>query len=166
LNLTWNSKLKKVDPTMRTTYLVVADSSAARIFSANARLTELDERVDLVNPTARLHERDIDSDRPGRQTNGAGLHSIAAGVHGYDADKSSQRHSIETFAAQIATQLENERQEGNFKQLILVAPSRMLGEINKQLSTGCQKLLSRQIDKRLVDASEEEILVRLAESAP
>jgi len=151
---------------MRTTYLVVADSTAARIFSANARLTELDERFDLVNPTGRLQDHEIDSDRPGRQTKGSGLQSDAVGSHGYGADKSSQRHSIETFAAQIATSLENERQAGNFQQLILIAPSRMLGEVHKQLSTGCQKLLARQIDKRLVDASEQEILVRLAESAP
>lgn len=151
---------------MRTTYLVVADSVAARIFSANARLTELDERFDLVNPTGRLHEHEIDSDRPGRQTTVAGLQSGAVGSHGYGVDKSSQRHSVETFAAQIATCLETERQEGHFQQLILIAPTRMLGEVHKQLSSGCQKLLARQIDKRLVDASEEEILVRLAESAP
>jgi len=151
---------------MRTTYLVVADSSAARIFSANARLTELDERFDLVNPTARLQEHEIDSDRPGRQITGAGLQSGAVGSHGYGGDKSSQRHSIETFAAQIAMSLESERQAGNFQQLILIAPSRMLGEVHKQLSTGCRKLLTRQIDKRLIEASEEEILVRLAESAP
>ncbi len=151
---------------MRTTCLVVADSTSARIFSANARLTELDERFDLVNPKGHLQDHEIDSDRPGRQTTGTGLQSGAAGSHGYGGDKSSQRHSMAIFAAQIATQLESERQAGNFQQLILIAPSRMLGEVHKQLSTGCQKLLARQIDKRLVDASEEEILVRLAESAP
>ena len=48
---------------MPVTWIVVADSSRARIFSKNGR-TPLREEAGFIHPESRLHEQDLTSDAP------------------------------------------------------------------------------------------------------
>ena len=50
---------------MKRTWVLVADSCRARIFSADKSNGPISEIETLAHPEARLHERDITSDVPG-----------------------------------------------------------------------------------------------------
>lgn len=142
---------------MRTTYVMVADSSQARIFQDDNHLSALTELRTFQHPEGRLQNRELDTDRAGRgQSNGG-----PGGYHGYDGDKSSHRHETENFAASVAEYLEQERNAGHYEQLVLVAPPQLLGNLRKQLSTDCDRLVTMELNKNLVNERPEAILARL-----
>ncbi|MCW8855424.1 MAG: host attachment protein, partial [Gammaproteobacteria bacterium] len=51
---------------MSTTWVVVADSSRARIFTAETSTSALQEIETLAHPEGRLHEQALSSDLPGK----------------------------------------------------------------------------------------------------
>lgn len=132
-------------------YIVVAESIRARIFSSQTNLGPLTEIKDLVNPTGRLHERQLDTDRPGRG------HYAGGNTHAFGKDEVTKNHEAVTFAKDIATWLEEDRVKGNFDALILVGSPQFLGTLRKSLSENCKKMVSKSFDKNLVQASVEEI---------
>ncbi len=141
---------------MKTTYVLVADSSQARIFVDDMHMQALTELRTFQHPEGRLRDQELDSDRSGRQSA-----TTTAGYHGYGGDKSSHRHEAEGFAADIARYLEQERISGNCEQLVLVAPPQLLGDLRKQLSADCDRLVTMEINKNLVNERPEHILGRL-----
>ena len=59
------------------TWVVVADNSRARIFTAEKAASPLTEVRDLTYPEARLHEGDLVTDKSGRDRNpGTGAHGL------------------------------------------------------------------------------------------
>ena len=57
---------------MKLTWLVVADSSKARIFLTDSRTGPIKEIESIVHTEARLHEHDMTSDHPGRSKGNGG----------------------------------------------------------------------------------------------
>lgn len=57
---------------MKSAWIVVADASRARFFSAELPASPLCEIETLSNPEARLHEGDLISDRGGRDRDSGG----------------------------------------------------------------------------------------------
>lgn len=132
-------------------YIVVAESIRARIFSSQTNLGPLTEIKDLVNPAGRLHERQLDTDRPGRG------HYAGGNTHALGKDEVTKNHEAVTFAKDIAAYLEEERNKGNFDALILVGSPQFLGTLRKSLSDNSKKMVAKSFDKNLVHGSVEEI---------
>lgn len=141
---------------MTTTYVIIADSSQAKLFEYDKQMSSLTQLRTLDHPEGRLQDHELDSDRDGRQANGA-----IGGSHGYGGDKSSQRHEVEVFAAHVAQHLEQERNAGHFQHLILIAPPQFLGNLRKELTTDCERLVTMEINKNLVSERAEVIIARL-----
>lgn len=138
--------------------VVVADSTQVRIFASSRRMDSLDELCTLDNPEGRLRDQELETDRSGRQSA-----TRSAGYHGYGGDKSTQRHETDEFALEVARQLEQRRRNGEFDQLILVAPPKLLGDLRKHMSSDCDRLVSREINKNLLHEDHSELLARLRE---
>jgi len=68
-----------------------------------------------------------------------------------------KRHEAELFAKRIADRLELVRAKGEWEQLILIATPEFLGVLRQQLSAKVAKLVSKTIDKNLVQKTEAEI---------
>ncbi len=140
-----------------TTWIVVADSSRARIFETPDHGRQINEILDLVNPAGRDAMQDIQTDNHGRfHTAGAagspnGSHSI--GRAEYPAD-----HEIALFAKRLGAYVDKARAEVRYDHLCLVAPPRFLGLLRGSLGKGCQKLLKREISKDLSRADAPTIL--------
>lgn len=139
-------------------WIVVADSARARIFSVASASAPLNPMEQLVHPEARLHDKDMKSDRPGRafDSHGAGRHATGTPV------SPKEQESIR-FAKTIAEHLDQGRINNRFKRLALVADPRFLGHIRKSISDEVEKLVTLEIDKDLSKAEDGDIREHLPE---
>jgi len=143
---------------MANTWIVVAESSRAKVFTGKGRQAGLELLETFEHPEARQHERDLASDRPGRAFDSAGQ-----GRHAMEQDIGPKEQETIRFAKQIAGYLEAARVKGGFNRLILVAAPRFLGELRQQLSANTTALVTDEIGKNLVQQEPEDIRKHLPE---
>ncbi|MFO1351755.1 MAG: host attachment protein [Gammaproteobacteria bacterium] len=144
---------------MVNTWIVVAESSRARIFAAAQSTGALTELDDLVHPQSRLHDRDLTSDLPGRAFDSTGRR------HSFEQNQDPKRHEAEIFAKQIALHLETARNDGRFDQLVLIAPPTFLGLLRERLDATTAKQVTRTIVKDLITLNTGELRQYLADHA-
>lgn len=146
---------------MNTTWVLVADSSRARIFRAETPIGGIVEIETLTHPESRLHEQEITSDLPGRSfdSHGQGRHAMGAKV-------APKQHEQQAFAKQICERLDNGRGQGEFQQLILVATPSLLGLLRKNLSEETAKQVTYELDKNISRLQADEIRRHLPERLP
>lgn len=126
-----------------TTWVLVADNSRARFFTAKHSTSPLEEVLDLTYPEARLHEGDLVTDKSGRDRNPS-----TGGAHGVGTD-SAKQDGAERFALRVCSELESARSSGAFKKLYVVAAPAFLGLLRKQESPALRQLVAGEIDKNL-----------------
>jgi protein required for attachment to host cells len=125
------------------TWILVADNSRARIFTAEKAAGPITEISTLTFPEGRLHEGDLTTDKPGRgQAPGAGAH----GVNGGDGAK---QENAERFASLLCEDLEAARNQGRFSKLYVVAAPALLGLLRKHLSSPLRQMVVGELDKNL-----------------
>jgi len=134
---------------MAHTWVVVAESSRARIFEMDGLQSPLRELDDLVNPDARAHERDLISDRQGRTFDSRGQ-----GRHAKQPAASQKEHRSASFARELAVRMEKGRVLGEFENLIIIAAPEFLGTLRKCLSEATKQQIKREIHKNIVRESE------------
>jgi protein required for attachment to host cells len=137
---------------MSKTWVVTAESSRARIFAIEKRISPLREIEDMANPLGRAQEQAIDSDRPGRAFDSAG-----EGRHAMERQVDARHHEAILFAKRIAERLDHARTQSQCDELILIAPPEFLGMLRQQLNAQTTKLVTRTIDKNLVQKDEADI---------
>jgi protein required for attachment to host cells len=123
-------------------WVVVADNSRARIFSAEKAASSLSEVRDLTNPEARLHEGDLVSDKGGRDRG-------MAGAHGFGIEDEHKHEGYEKFALAVCTELESARVSGQLSKLYVVAAPSFLGLLRKHQSSALRQLVQGEVDKNL-----------------
>ena len=135
---------------MSRTWILVAESSRAKLYAGNGNLAPLSELEDLVHPAGRMHEGDLVSDRAG---NDGG--SIGQGRHIMDDKTSAREQEKVEFARQLAERLDVGCNDGCFDRLELVAPPTFLGLLRDKLSKKVMERVYKQIDKNLVQKPAE-----------
>lgn len=138
------------------TRIVVADRGEARFYDVGPA-SRLQIAGRLVDPNARLHDRDLVSDRPGRVFDrappasgrrGAGAH------HATDGERSPHKHEVTLFARRIAAELERARRQGRFASLVVMAGPPFLGELRKSLPKSLRAITVAEVAKDLVHRPE------------
>jgi protein required for attachment to host cells len=137
-------------------WVLVADSSRARVFKAEGAEAKLTEVEDLAHPEGHLHEVELTSDLPGRTFDGSGPER-----HAMQEQTPPKRYEAITFAKRIASRMESARNNHEFGKLVLVAEPRFLGILRDNLSAECVKMITLQVDKNLVQLGVREIRDRL-----
>lgn len=137
-------------------WVIVADSARARIFSVENASGQLEPVEQLLSPEARLHERDLSSDRPGRS-----FDSFGSGRHSTDTATSAKDQIASNFAKEVAQHLKAGVDDRSFGRLVIIAEPQFLGLLNKSLPTAVEKLVSLRIDKDLTKEPEQKIRERL-----
>lgn len=132
---------------MDTIWVVVADQSRARIFSMRGRWGALQEVDNLVHPEGRLHDQDINADRPGRSFDTAG-----EGRHGMSKQHSPKETEAIRFAANVSHRVALAHHEGTFRQLVLIAPPRFLALLREHLPDAVARCVILSEDKNLTQA--------------
>ena len=137
---------------MKSIFVVVADSTAARIFTAESTSSPLIEIDTMAHPQGRLHERDLTSDLPGKSKGGNG-----SGGHAYQAETDPKKIEMTDFAKQVVGYLDDARNANKISSLLLVASPSFLGELRTHLSTEASKSIVFELDKNLTRLSVDEI---------
>jgi len=145
---------------MRKTWVIVADNSRARIFTAETPSSPLIEVDSIVHPEARMHDRDITSDLPGRGSGSGGSR------HSYETETDAKDYENLGFAKRIAGFLDDARKSDKFKQLIIVAAPSLLGNLRSGLNDQTKKMVSLELDKNLSSLNPDEIRKHMPEYLP
>ncbi|ATX79930.1 hypothetical protein Ga0123461_1516 [Mariprofundus aestuarium] len=143
---------------MAKTWVVVADSSKARILMAEKPGMGLSEIDSLEHPEGRLHEQELTSDLPGKafDSGGEGRHAMGASVD-------PKKHEAIKFSKRVVDYLEAGRNAGSFTKLYLIASPAFLGQLREHLSSPLQHIVQGSIDKNLVAQDEKAIRALLPE---
>ena len=134
------------------TWVVVADSTKARIFSAENSSSPLIELEAIEHPEGRLHTRELTSDLPGKDSNRTG-----SGKHSMGSETDPKRHEAESFAKKITSFIESGRNNNKLSRLIIIAAPSLLGMLRRNMSSATGKLVAMELDKNLADLKGEEI---------
>lgn len=137
---------------MSLTWVVVADRGHARIFSSSGPRAGLQELDALTHPAARLHDRDLVSDAPGRSFDSGGQ-----GRHAMSSQTEPRQHEAEVFARRVGEHLDSARQRRLFEKLILVASPEFLGLLRKLMTQPTADRVVATVNKNLVQHDTEEI---------
>jgi len=140
-----------------TTWVVAADSSRARLFSYDKSKGELDEFETLTNPSARLTEQGIVSDKAGAEFNASG-----SGSHGVNGESDAKHHEVDRFAKSISERLYKARIEKNYNNLYVIAAPAMLGLLRPHLHSEVVSTIRGEIDKTLTIHTPEDIRQHLS----
>jgi len=136
------------------TWILVADTSRARIFTADKTAGPLSEVRTLASPEARLHEGDLVSERAGQDRN------PSVGGHGSSNEHPRKHDLADRFAAQVCETLESARTQGQFSKLYVVAAPAFLGMLRHHQSAALRQLIVAEIDKSL--ATQDPAAIRKA----
>jgi protein required for attachment to host cells len=144
--------------------VVVADQSEARFYEIEHAAGPLHLTGRLTDPKAHLHDRDFNSDRPGRAFDHGPIRSGrrgACGHHGTEGERRPREHEALLFARQIAAALEHAHRDGRIDRLILIAGPRFLGLLREVLSKAVRALVTDEILKDLAHEPESAVLSHL-----
>lgn len=142
---------------MPNTWVVVADSGSARIFTADSPTGKLTEREDYAHSESRIPERSLVSDRLGQTRNSQGRR------HAYSGEVSPQEAESRAFARLLAGRLEGARAEGDLDHIVLVAAPEFLGKLRSALDGETRKHVDAELPLNLTSFRAEEIHARLLE---
>lgn len=145
---------------MKLTWIVVADSTRARIFTADTPSSPLEEIEDFSHTEGRLHDREITSDLPGK------IKSTGAGGHAFEQPTDPKKHEADIFAHRISQYLEEAHNANRFEQLLIVAAPSFLGLLRNNLPDQIKKLVRFELDKDITLMSAADIRQHLPEFLP
>jgi protein required for attachment to host cells len=127
--------------------VVVADQSEARFYDLGMPREPLVAAGTIQDANAHLHDRDFNSDRPGRVAPRTGGGTIRSAI---DGDRSPRDHEADLFARHVTRQLERAHRRGSFDKLVLMAPPAFLGMLRAALPKSLRGIVAEEIDKALV----------------
>jgi len=154
---------------MDTTWILVADGSRARLFSASKIPTPWILLDEFEHSESRAKTIELDPTERGRQKSSFGVGNRAAG-----SGAASSRAAMEPktaprrveqihFAQQLKDRLSDGLRHGAYSQLVLVAPPRFLGQLKAMLDPAVSKCVVRTVDKDYTKSNVAELVERLGE---
>jgi len=140
---------------MSKTWVVVAESSRAKIFEIDKKNAPLIELQGFTHTPSRMHEHNLTSDLPGRGT------SSSHGSHKFSNHTSPKEYESVEFARVLGSHLDEARNRGEFDKLIIMSPPGFLGHLRKEISNETSKYIVSEIDKNLVRHNTQDIQAHL-----
>ena len=128
---------------MTITWILVADSSRARIFEKKEEEKHLQEIDDFVNTAGRAADNELGTDERGR------FYGRGERYQGHTAEPaiSPVQHENEVFSRTLANYLDDARRTQRYTRLYLIAPPKLLGLIHSNLNEEVQKLIVNELAK-------------------
>jgi len=142
------------------TRIVMANQGEARFYDALGFGKLLRLTGTFTDPAAHLHNRDFNSDRPGRVFNSAsppGRRRGASAHHSTGGERTPRRHATQLFARRVAAELDRARRAGHFDRLVLVAAPAFLGVLRAALPAALRVRVVATVAKDVTDHPEEHL---------
>jgi protein required for attachment to host cells len=138
---------------MKSIMVVVADSSCAKVFTTDSPSSPLDEIETMAHPEGRMHEQNMVSDLPGKDSGLGG----GAGGHAYQDETDPKQQEVIGFAKRIANYLDDARKANKLDRLLIIAAPAFLGELRNQMSEQTSEFVVFESAKNLTQHSVEDI---------
>jgi protein required for attachment to host cells len=137
---------------MNKTWVLVAESSRAKILEQDHPHGELRELQGFDHAASRLYDKDLVTSQPGRtyDSNGSGRHAITQDVE----PKEQEAHH---FARMLTHHLEQNCEKKHFNKLVVIAPPEFLGILRGLFSDHLNNIIAASINKNLVHENAESI---------
>ena len=132
--------------------IVVADSSKARILSAESGDGPLTDSKDFIHSESRFREQDLVADGSGSASDSGGY-----GKHSMGHENAAHQNQVETFARELSGEIDKILRSSDLRRIYLVAAPKFLGLLRNGLTKQCTELLAGEVDKNLVNHSIEDI---------
>lgn len=146
---------------MKTTWIVLANSSRARIMEREAG-GRLEEVADLVHAQSREKASELTSDREGHAQKAHGDPGHAGTEFQPHTDPRQKEHAI--FAAEVARYLADAVTQGRCAGLVLIASDPFLGTLKEHLGHAVTRVLGAAIPRDLSTFSGAELTRRVTEA--
>ena len=133
--------------------IVIANQSEAQFHDSVGPTRALKAAGRLLNPAARLHDRDLESDRPGRVFNFAAASGKRRGAsprHAANGGRSTHQHVAEKFARRIGQELHRAHAAGRFDRLVLIAAPAFLGRLRRALPPEVRACVASAVAKDMI----------------
>jgi protein required for attachment to host cells len=147
------------------TRIVVAGRAEALFFDVDAAGT-LTAAGHMTDDKARLRDRSLVSDRPGRVFDHAPPATGRRGAvahHGADGENSAHKHQATVFARRIGTVLDQDRRRNRFQRVALVAAPGFLGLLRESLKGPLAKMLTAHVPVDLMHRPAPRLKAQLAQ---
>ena len=128
----------------KTTWILIADASRARILKNDGPGRGLDAIEDMIFQGENRKLKDIMADKPGRSYD-----SVGGGRHAMEYKSDAEHEDERAFANTLITVLQEAHGRKDYDQLILIAPPKMLGDIRAVLPDTLKAVTSAEINKDL-----------------
>ena len=155
-------------------WVVVADEAIARILTTTDVPGALDPVEALTDPAAHAKEGELhvnDAGRRGGRVSGEGGHGgprSGAGSASVTASAGVENRHLEAraFARRVAQHLATALQQKRYDTLRIIAAPRFLGLLRQELADAVRAVVTDEVSKDLIHASDDEIAQRLSDAAP
>ena len=141
---------------MSTTWILVANSSTARIYENTGIAKGLNLINQIDHPESRMKGSDLVSDRAGH------MQSVGNGHGARQQATDPKQNEAEHFALDLAKTLDQGRGDNKYERLIVVASSPFMGTLKSRLSNQVQSLVSDAIEKDYTKATDKELAGHLS----
>ena len=125
--------------------ILVADQAEAIFYDSPSLEAAPREVAHITDPVARLHDRDLVSDRPGRS-----YESVGGARHAIAREDDPRHQEAVRFARRIARRLDDARRRDEFERLVVVAGPPFLGLLREEMSRPTRARVAHEIRKDLV----------------
>ena len=119
-------------------WILVADSSRAKIFETHGPGDLAREIEELPHPEGRAHNRDLRSDAQGRYYGKGERHQ----GHAATPQVLPTEHEAELFAKHLGDHLDKARTAHRYERLCIIAPPKFLGMLRNHLDKEVEKLIA------------------------
>ncbi len=137
---------------MQPTWILVANSSEAKLYRNMKRFGELEMLKQFSHPESRTKNSAMASDRAGHyQCRGAGSGSMVEATD-------PKQYEARRFAMELADALDGGRAGNEYARLVVVASPQFLGHLNAQLNAHVQKLIAAEVRKDYTQTPGPELL--------
>lgn len=135
----------------RITWFFIADGAKARLIESTGYKGAWERRGDWEEAEARMHDRDLERDRPTRGRD------IAKGEPYAVERPSAHEKAAEEFLVERARELEQASRDDCFDQLVIAAAPAALGHLRKKLSPEVTAKLIGAFDKDVTNESDKDL---------
>lgn len=133
-------------------WFVVADGAKASIFAREGRHGVLQAVKRLESPAARARSGDLSTDGPGRVGESAN-----SAHHAYEPRTDPHRHEEDVFVKSVADFVSDHADGTAFDQLVIISPSRTLGQLRRDLAPRARNMVRSEIDKDFAHMTDDRV---------
>jgi protein required for attachment to host cells len=148
--------------------VVVAGQSEARFYDATGAAVKMKLIDKLTDPNARLHDRDMVSDKAGRVFDHAaapGQRRGSVSHHSTGGERSPRKHEAVVFARQVVHQLETEHRASPFGRLVVMAGPAFLGLLREAMPKALREITVAEVCKDLLHDNDGGVLSHIPREA-